>query len=99
VPHRRRRPRWMRVRGVEHAEWNGELIADFAPKRAALRELMMMQSEVAAAEARQGGVLTELQVVPDSDQPQGLVSGVTSCATVREVAFTMGACWCEAPVR
>ena len=49
---------------VSTAEWDSELIADSAPKRAALRELKMMRVRRAAA-ARQAGLgAHELQMVP-----------------------------------
>jgi hypothetical protein len=49
---------------VSAAEWHRELIADFAPKRAALRELKMMRVRraTAAGEARLSA--HELQMVP-----------------------------------
>ena len=71
---------------VSTAEWDRELIADFAPKRAALRELKMMRVRRAAA-ARQAGLgAHELQMVPIA-QPNWfgqrgdlLRAGLGSCA-------------------
>jgi hypothetical protein len=56
---------------VSAAEWHRELIADFAPKRAALRELKMMRVRraTAAGEARLSA--HELQMVPIA-QPKWL---------------------------
>ncbi len=49
---------------VSTAEWDRELIADFAPKRAALRELKMMRVRRAAAAGEARLSAYELQVVP-----------------------------------
>src|SRR5258706_2579080 len=49
---------------VSTAEWDGELIADFAPKRAALRELKMMRVRRAAAAGEARLSAHELQMVP-----------------------------------
>src|SRR6266849_4917686 len=48
---------------VSTAEWDRELIADFAPKRAALRELKMMRVRRAAAAGQAGLGAHELQMV------------------------------------
>src|SRR5712671_1016697 len=49
---------------VSTAKWHGELIADFAPKRAALRELKMMRVRRAAAAGQARLSAHELQMVP-----------------------------------
>src|SRR5258707_8151503 len=48
---------------VSPAQRHGELIADFAPKRAALRELKMMRVRRAAAAGQAGLGAHELQMV------------------------------------
>src|SRR5258706_4999514 len=70
---------------VSTAEWDRELIADFAPKRAALRELKMMRVRRAAAAGQARLSAHELQMVP-IPQPNWfgqrgdlLTDGLVSC--------------------
>src|SRR5258706_10656330 len=53
----------MELTVVSTAEWDGELIAHFAPKRAALRELKMMRVRRAAAAGEARLSAHKLQVV------------------------------------
>src|SRR5258706_4561703 len=70
---------------VSTAEWDRELIADFAPERAALRELKMMRIRWAAAAGQARLSAHELQMVP-IPQPNWFVQrgdlltdGLVSC--------------------